>query len=107
MHGLNDFRSSSCLRRTDIDPEAHRPDPLVLRVRPQPSILDRVCRDRPAQSRPVGNRSKFGIARAGNILVPDRSVHDSGVEGLQREDRAHGSADGRGRKTERMLRQTC
>ena len=105
MRGLNAFRSSSCLRRTDTDPEAHRPIPRLLRQTSK--IPDRVCRDRPVRSSPVGNRSRFGIARAGNILVPDRSVHDSGVEGLQREDRAHGSADGRGRKTERMLRQTC
>lgn len=62
-----------------------------------------VCRDRPARSSPIGNRSRFDIARAGNILVPDRSARDSGVGAGQAGD----SAGGRHRKIERRPCQSC
>jgi len=54
------------------------------------NIPDTVCRDRSAQSSPVGNRSRFYIARVGNIPVPDRSVHDSAGGACRARDRAGG-----------------
>jgi len=67
------------------------------------NILDRVCRDGSARSSPVGNRSRFDIARAGNIPVPDRSGRDSRVGGGQALD----SVGGRHRKIEPTPGQSC
>jgi len=80
-----------------------KPRPIPRLLQQTSNIPDMVCRDRPAQSSPVGNRSKFDIVRAGNIPVPDRSGRDSRVGGGQALD----SVGGRHRKIEPTPGQSC